>query len=62
MKKNKKKIKNGKKPKKKPQECFNNIRIRFPTYENECYDKRTRILRTMLQTLICASCSSILQI
>ena len=33
--------------KKKTQECLNNIRIRFPTYENECYAKRTRILRTM---------------
>ena len=52
----------GKKTKKETQECLNNICIRFPTYENECYDKRTRILRTMLQTLICASCSSILQI
>ena len=27
---------------------MNNIRIRFPTYENECYAKRTRILRTLL--------------
>ena len=34
--------------KKKTQECLNNIRIRFPTYENECYAKRTWILRTML--------------
>ena len=33
--------------KKKTQECLNNIRIHFPTYENECYAKRTRILRTM---------------
>ena len=50
-KKNKKKVKNlGKKWKKKTQECLNNIRIRFPTYENECYDKRTRILRTMCTT------------
>ena len=40
--------KNGKKPKKKTQECLNNIRIRVPTYENECYAKRTRILRTMM--------------
>ena len=38
----------GKKWKKKTQECLNNIRIRFPTYENECYAKRTRILRTMI--------------
>ena len=36
----------GQKQKKK-QECLNNIRIRFSTYENECYAKRTRILRTM---------------
>ena len=34
--------------KKKTQECLNNIRIHFPTYENECYVKRTRILRTMI--------------
>ena len=34
--------------KKKAQECLNNIRIRFLTNENECYAKRTRILRTML--------------
>ena len=27
------------KKQKKTQECLNNIRIRFPTYENECYDK-----------------------
>ena len=27
---------------------MNNIRIRFPMYENECYAKRTRILRTMV--------------
>ena len=33
---------------KKTQECLNNIRIRFPTYENECFAKRTRILRTMI--------------
>ena len=33
---------------KKTQECLNNIRIRFPTYENECYAKRTPILRTMV--------------
>ena len=39
--------------KKKTQECLNNIRIRFPTYENECYVKRTRILRTMIRTLTC---------
>ena len=32
---------------KKTQECLNNICIRFPTYENECYAKRTRILHTM---------------
>ena len=37
----------GKKTKKETQECLNNICIRFLTYENECYDKRTRILRTM---------------
>ena len=41
----------GKNQNKKTQECLNNIRIRFPTYENECYAKRTRILRTMLITL-----------
>ena len=35
------------KDEKKTQECLNNIRIRFPTYENECYARRTRILRTM---------------
>ena len=39
----------GEKQKKKS-ECLNNIRIRFPTYENECYAKRTRILRTMTAT------------
>ena len=49
-KKTKKKLKNWGKMKKKTQECLNNIRIRFPTYENECYDKRTRILRTMIVT------------
>ena len=43
----KKKTKNGKKT----QECLNNIRIPFPTYENECYAKRTRILRTMPRTI-----------
>ena len=37
--------------KKKTQECLNNIRIRFPTYENECYVKRTRILRTMVDII-----------
>ena len=37
---------------KKTQECLNNICIRFPTYENECYAKRTWILRTMM-CLIC---------
>ena len=42
----KKKQKIGKN-REKTQECLNNIRIRFPTYENECYAKRTRILRTM---------------
>ena len=47
-KKTKKKQKNGEKMKKKTQECLNNIRIRFPTYENKCYAKRTRILRTMV--------------
>ena len=46
-KKQKTKFKNGEKNPKKTQECLNNIRIRFPTYENECYDKRTRILHTM---------------
>ena len=40
-----------KKWEKKTQECLNNIRIRFPTYENECYAKRTRILRTMHITM-----------
>ena len=34
------------------QECLNNIRIHFPTYENECYAKRTRILRTMVSTMM----------
>ena len=33
------------------QECLNNIRIHFPTYENECYAKRTRILRTMFESI-----------
>ena len=42
----KKILKNG--GKKKTQECLNNIRIRFPMLENECYAKRTRILRTMV--------------
>ena len=38
----------GKNPKKeKTQEYFNNIRIRFPMLENECYARQTRILRTM---------------
>ena len=46
-KKTKKKSNKGGKNPKKTQECLNNIRIRFPTYENECYAKRTRILRTM---------------
>ena len=32
--------------KKKTHELFDIIRVRFPTYENECYAKRTRILRT----------------
>ena len=41
-----------KKPKKNTQECLNNICIRFPTYENECYDKRTRILRTMVGSIV----------
>ena len=46
--KNEKKTKKiEKNPKKKTQECLSNIHIRFPTYENECYAKRTRILRTM---------------
>ena len=39
------KPKKGKKTKKN-QECLNNIRIRFPTQENECYARRTWILRT----------------
>ena len=43
----KKKVKKWRKNKKKTQEYLNNIRIRFPKYENECYAKRTRILRTM---------------
>ena len=30
---------------------FTFVFIRFPTYENECYAKRTRILRTMLRTI-----------
>ena len=38
------------KKQKKTQECLDNIRIRFPTQENECYTKRTRILRTMPST------------
>ena len=46
-KKTKKSQKMREKPKKKTQECLNKIRIRFPTYENECYAKPTRILRTM---------------
>ena len=47
------KIKNrGKKTKTKTQECLNNIRIRFSTYENECYARRTQILRTMHDTII----------
>ena len=37
------------KKQKKTQECLNNIHIRFPTYENECLAKRTRILRTMVR-------------
>ena len=45
----KKKTKKGEKPQKKTQECLNNIRIRFPTYKNECYAKRTRILRTLVK-------------
>ena len=40
------KIKKGKKQKK-TEECLNNIRIRFPTQENECYARQTRILRTI---------------
>ena len=44
---NKKKVKKKGKNQNKTQECLNNIRIRFPTYKNECYAKRTRILRTM---------------
>ena len=47
-KKTKKKVKKWEKMRKKTQECLNNICIRFPTYENKCYAKRTRILRTML--------------
>ena len=47
-KKQKKSKKMGEKPKKKTQECLNNICIRFPMYENECYAKQTRILRTMI--------------
>ena len=41
---NKKKVK---KMGKKTEESLNNIRIRFPTYQNECYAKRTRILCTV---------------
>ena len=37
------KPKKWEKTKKKTQECLNNIRIRFPTYENECYARQTRI-------------------
>ena len=44
----------GKKPKK-TQECLNNIRICFPTYENECYAKRTRILHTMIASILSQS-------
>ena len=44
--KKRKKIKKGKKQKK-TEECLNNIRIRFPTQENECYARQTRILRTI---------------
>ena len=39
------KPKKRKKKQKKTQECLNNIRICFPTYENKCYAKQTRILR-----------------
>ena len=39
------------KKQKKTQECLNNIRIHFPTFENECYVKRTQILRTMIPTI-----------
>ena len=35
---------------KKTQERLNNIHIRFPTQENECHARRTRILRTMFGT------------
>ena len=44
----KKKVKKWGKNKKKTQECLNNIHIRFLTYKNECYAKRTQILRTMV--------------
>ena len=40
------------KKQKKTQECLNNIRIRFPTQENECYTRRTRILRTMVDSIV----------
>ena len=46
-----KKQKKGEKIRKKTQECLNNNRIRFPTYENESNAKRTRILRTMLWSI-----------
>ena len=45
----KKKSKKMGKKQKKTEECLNNIHIRFPTYENECYAKRTWILRTIPQ-------------
>ena len=41
MKKQTKKSKKMGEKQKKTQECLNNICIRFPTYENECYAKRT---------------------
>ena len=50
-KKMKKKWKKMKKMKKKTHEYLNIIRVRFPTYENEWYGRRTRILRTMLFTI-----------
>ena len=37
------------KEKKNTHKCLNNINIRFPTYENECYGRRTRILRPRIR-------------
>ena len=40
-------LKSLKKRKKKTEECLNNIHIRFPMQENECYVRQTQILCTM---------------